>query len=359
MKKVWECGNNFEKINDISSKLVYGTVNNSADFTLAIPIYGISKTLKETLYNISQLKKTELNVQILISDNKPDEEVNKIIYMIKEFGLKNVALYLSENSLGQYGNFNRCIELSNTEYVAMLHDDDLLVPNYYELVESILPFMRKHKDVGFLQGKHIFFSKKAKLEITKKIRIFSVTRSYITFLGNSSGGTPSCGTIFKKKAVIDAGGFNDDYPSSGDCFLVIQMLSKGYKYYKCKDVFGYYRIGYNCSIKSEICKRFIVEDRKFQESWAETGLFEKIIFNIFGRYFYSKNIKNKINIFSKYNRDINIYNLDYLKIYRCYSNYGLTNLLYKILLSILKIFITIRTIRIQLPKSIVKSGIKH
>lgn len=346
VKKVWECGNNFAKKSEILSKLVYGTMQAKADFTLAIPIYGISKTLQETLENVAQLKKTKLKVQIIISDNKPDENIDKIVGMLKASGLENVALYLSEKTLGQLGNFNRCVELANTDYLAMLHDDDLLVPNYYDLVEALLPYMQLHPEVGLIQGRRIDFTDKPELKETKKLRIFPVKGDYITCSGNSSAEIPSCGMIFKREAVLDAGGFNDEFPASGDAFLAIQMKYKGYEYYKSKDVFGYYRIGHNLSITSNICKEFIIEDRKFEESWAEVGLLEKMYFRVFGRYFYSNNIKWKIENFGMFNADLSVENLDYLHIYRTYSKYGIIHILHTVHCEILRLLVKARTITI-------------
>lgn len=346
MKKVWECGNNFAKKSGIPSKLVYGAMLTTADFTLAIPIYGISKTLQETLINVAQLKKTKLKVQVIISDNKPEEDIDKVIDVLKKSGLEDVAFYLTDKALGQLGNFNRCIELTNTDYLAMLHDDDLLVPNYYELVESLLPYMQMHPEIGLIQGARINFTEVPELKETKRLRIFPVKRDYITYSGYSSAEIPSCGMIFKKKAVFEAGGFNDGFPASGDAFLAVQMLSNGYQYYKSVDVFGYYRIGYNISITSDICREFIIEDRKFEESWAEIGLFEKIYFKIFGRYFYSNNIKGKIETFGMFNPDLSVANLDYLHIYRTYPKYGIIHVLHAAHRKMLGLFIKARTVTI-------------
>ena len=107
VKKVWECGNNFFKTKDINSRLVYGSINENADFTLAIPIYGIGRYLEETLKNISELDTYGLCIQIIISDNKPNEEIGKFIDILEKYGLQNIAYYLSDASLGQLGNFNR------------------------------------------------------------------------------------------------------------------------------------------------------------------------------------------------------------------------------------------------------------
>lgn len=330
MSMIWECGNNFEKTKDIKSELVYGTLLQDADFTVAIPVYGVSQTLSDTLKNVAELRKNSLNVQIIISDNKPDDDIGKLIHLIENAKLENVALYTTNKSLGQYGNFNRCIELTRTNYLAMLHDDDLLVPNYYDLVERILPYLKEHPNIGLIQGKRINFITSPKLEETKKLRLYKVKRYYVTYVGYSAAEIPSCGMIFNKSAAILSGGFNDDYPASGDAFLATQMAVKGYSYYKSRDVFGYYRIGNNISITSKICKEFIVEDRKFEEDWAKTGLLENCYFKLFGRYFYSKNIDAKVLTFGKFNPELTIDNLDYLHIYKKYKKYGLTEMVHKV-----------------------------
>lgn len=329
MSAVWECGNNFEKTKGVKSELVYGALLKDADFTVAIPVYGISRTLPDTLRNVAELRKNSLKVQIIISDNKPDDDIKKFAHLIENAKIENVALYTTNKSLGQLGNFNRCIELTRTNYLAMLHDDDLLVRNYYDLVERMLPYLKEHPQIGLIQGRRINFSTSPELKETKRLRLYPVKRYFVTYAGYSAAEIPSCGMIFNKSAAVLSGGFNDDYPASGDAFLAIQMAVKGYSYYKSRDVFGYYRIGNNISITSEICKKFIAEDRKFEEDWAKTGLFENWYFKLFGRYFYSKNIDTKVLTFGKFNPELTVDNLDYLHIYKKYKKYGLTEMIHK------------------------------
>ena len=330
VKKVWECGNNFFKTKDINSRLVYGSINENADFTLAIPIYGIGRYLEETLKNISELDTCGLCIQIIISDNKPNEEIGKFIDILEKYGLQNIAYYLSDASLGQLGNFNRCIELTQTEYLCMLHDDDLLVKNYYQIVNVLLPKLKSSPTIGLIQGGRITFNQAVEIGTTPIIRLYKVTRLMITAAGYSMGEIPSCGMIINKRAAVEAGGFNDDYPSSGDAFLVLQMMAKGYSFYKSKDIFGYYRIGDNISLKLDICKGFIQQDYAFLESWASLGGIQSVYCKYLMNYFYSRNIDNKVKTFGKYNSDIRIENLDFMNSYKKYSKYCIKNIVHSI-----------------------------
>lgn len=330
MKKVWECESNFYKTKDIKSRLVYGNINKNADYTLAIPIYGLGRYLEETLINISELDTYGLCVQIIVSDNKPNGEIKKVINLLDKYGFQNIAYYLSDAPLGQLGNFNRCIELTQTEYLGMLHDDDLLVNNYFQIVNDLLPKLRSSPNIGLIQGGRIAFTHDIEIGRTQVVRLYKVTKPMITVAGYSMGEIPSCGMIINRRAAMEAGGFNDDYPSSGDAFLVLQMMEKGYSFYKSKDNFGYYRIGDNISLKLDICKGFIQQDYAFLESWASSGGIQSIYCRYFMNYFYSRNIDNKVNTFGKFNSDITVENLDFMNSYKKYTKYCIKNIIHSI-----------------------------
>ena len=132
----------------------------------------------------------------------------------------------------QFGNFNRCIELSQTKYFGMLHDDDLLVLNYFRVVKAILPRLMEKNNIGVVQAKYKYIFDDVLEEKTRKIMIRSISKRNITILGLSGIGAPTCGTIFNKEALLKCGGFNHDFTSSGDMILGgVLINNEGYANY--------------------------------------------------------------------------------------------------------------------------------
>ena len=265
-----------------------------------------------------------------------------------KYKLDNVA-YFRCDPIGQLNNFNRCVILAETDYVGLLHDDDLLAPNYFEFVSYALRFFKKKKRIGMLHQDQLLFSGS---EVPNtSINNFTIKKRLncqITHSGYSGTALPTCGMIVNKSAFLESGGFDDTYFASGDAFLSIAMMSKKWKIVFSTDILGYYRIGINNSLKIDICKSFIEQDKMFRDYWASTSLFRKIHLYFFERLIYSKSIEGKVRSFGAYNPDITIQNLDYLKKYKKYKKWSFICIIYLILGKLFNLFskMTVRSIKI-------------
>lgn len=331
---------NFKKIENIPSKLLYGELVLKPDFTLVIPVYGLGKYLKDTLESIRNQKKSNLNIQIIISDNKEYNEENPYISFLENLKLNNLAYFNSIATLGQNNNFNRAFELAKTEYIAMVHDDDLLVNDYFQKVENLLPFLKKNPNISMIHEKlHFFYNTEQIFSFDNnesKFKLEPILNSNVSLLGVSLTGIPSCGFLINKKAFIESGGFNDEFSSSGDAFLGGIMMLNHKRILQSTELWGYYRVANNNSLNISICQGFIVQDYLFGEEWMNKGnIFRKIIMSFFRNYRYSKNIEGKIAAFGKFNSDINIKNLDFRKKYKKYYKYGVHHICYALMSRIL------------------------
>jgi len=331
MEDVFIIKDNFKDTENILSTLEYGELID-ANFTLCIPIHGCGKYLKETLDSIANQKGGySIKVQVLISDNKKYEGENPVIPLLRQYDKLNIAYYNTNVSMTQYDNFNRSIMLCRTEYMSMLHDDDLIVDNYFCTIEKLLPYLKKHNDIAVVRGmfKCFYDSSKVTLSQSKeKVRIWKITNSIITHIGFTLIGIPSCGVVFNREALINTGGYNTSYSSSGDAIIGGVLIDKGYKLYAFKNLTGWYRIANNTSLRLDVCKNFIVEDEKFRETWKTRKFFRRLYMYIFSNYIYSKNIDSKIANFSKFNKEITVEALDYKGSYKRYKKFGVMHLLH-------------------------------
>lgn len=284
--------------------------------------------------NIIDQKVSNLKVQIIISDNKDyTNGHNEVIEFLKNIENKipyKFAYFLAESPIGQYNNFNRCIELSNTECIGMIHDDDLLVNNYFCIVEKTLYKINKSNDIAMIHGSLIPFSGNIKVSNTRDNHIYKISSYEMAHMGQTGTGIPSCGTIFFKSKFIESGGFNESYPSSGDAIIAAVMKKLGYDIYQFSKLTGYYRIGINSSLRLEICQGFIKEDYYFMSEWCQSGLIEKIEWKLYKDLVYSENIDTKISSFAEYNKEINVKNLDFRNSYKKYSRYSILKIMYAI-----------------------------
>ena len=104
--------------------------------SIAIPTYRRAELLGDCLYSLSQLHSLPEH-EILIVENDASY-IEKTLEVVRRYGHLPIVLYKNESNLGMIGNWNRCIDLSKGEYLTLLNDDDLLLPNWSSVMTACL-----------------------------------------------------------------------------------------------------------------------------------------------------------------------------------------------------------------------------
>lgn len=336
--------NNFEKIKEKKSDLIFGRLIENPDFTVCLPIHGIGKFLNETLLNIINLDTFGLRIQYIVSNNGVNIDFEHLNELFKN--ISNVAIYHCQYDIGQYNNFNRCAELSNTKFFTILHDDDLLNTNYFYFVKLFLNSKLATKNIGMIHQKQKEFTSNIITNDKFTYRLYPKSSFEISVDGGTKTGFPTCGIILNKEAFLISGGYNDEYYASGDAFLSLAIIKKGYTVYQSLDVFGYYRIAVNSSLNINICREFIKEDVLFRDYWYNKSFFRKKFYSIYKNFFYSEDIKTKVLLFREFNSQISVESLDFKNTYKRYSKFGFHKILYFLLKVIKNIYIGFRTFKL-------------
>jgi glycosyltransferase involved in cell wall biosynthesis len=93
--------------------------------TITIPVYERYEYFEEALMSaVNQV----VDVEVIVVDNASSH--SKFENFTKSLNLDNITYYKNTLNLGMYGNWNRCIELCQTEFVMILCDDDILDEQY-------------------------------------------------------------------------------------------------------------------------------------------------------------------------------------------------------------------------------------
>ena len=95
--------------------------------TIAMPVYERADFIKEALE--SALCQTP-PVNIMVVDNASIKTDFKAL--IAAYDPSRITYHRNPKNLGVHANFNQCIKLCPTPYVLILHDDDVLEPDYIE-----------------------------------------------------------------------------------------------------------------------------------------------------------------------------------------------------------------------------------
>jgi glycosyltransferase involved in cell wall biosynthesis len=114
--------------------------------SICIPTYERPKLLLEAVY--SCLSQSFANIEIIISDDSPDDVSERLIAQIGQSD--KIRYYRNTSPLRQSSNVNQLFDLALGEYLILLHDDDLLLSN---AIKSMLYCFQENPGINACFGK--------------------------------------------------------------------------------------------------------------------------------------------------------------------------------------------------------------
>ena len=264
--------NSFEVNKDIQSDIIFGAhYCEKPFFLIMIPTYKRADLIGEAIK--SAINQTwQGDYEIIVTDNEPDMNVNDTLDVIKTINSEKVVYYRNKKNLKAAGNWNRAMELSRGKYIVMLHDDDMLHPEFLDVVYKFVSM----KDFNGVLG--VEYTKFTTLPVEYKndmANIESIKYKIITpddlFLGNHIN---ISGAVFSKDCALKVGGFNDQFSPIFDLVFLYQ-ISKIADIVKIKLNLAAYRITYSYCSNSENLANLLLCVKHFREGF--TGAKFKII----------------------------------------------------------------------------------
>lgn len=253
---------NFKKYKNVKSNLIVEGKIKNPKITIAIPTYKRVRLLKEALLSvINQKEFDDYNIIVVDNDDSNTEEVKN---MILDINSEKVSYYKNEKNIGMFGNWNRCIELADGEYLSILNDDDWLEENYLiEIANEIKDKICINTLVNVKYGNNNQPLKKMKLKSLlyriKKRRKFKIEDFFF-----SARNTGSLGILYFKKNLIELGGFNELYYPTADTILHANYCYR-YGAIRLNKELVNYRIEVNESLNLDTRKGFVEVGKNFRE----------------------------------------------------------------------------------------------
>ncbi|MCZ6673423.1 MAG: glycosyltransferase [Verrucomicrobia bacterium] len=120
-------------------------------WSVMIPTFNRLSYLRKALESVLFQDPGPDEMQIEVIDNcstKGDPEV-----VVNELGGSRVHLYRHEENVGPIENFNACLQRAQGKWIHILHDDDMVLPGFYDACKNIIT---SHENVVMVLGKVIF-----------------------------------------------------------------------------------------------------------------------------------------------------------------------------------------------------------
>lgn len=105
-------------------------------WSVMIPTYNGNHYLKQTLQSVLEQDPGVDLMQIeIVDDCSPKEDPETIL---KEIGTDRVNLYRQPQNVGQIVNWNTCIQRAHGHWIHILHQDDIVMPEFYKRLRTLL-----------------------------------------------------------------------------------------------------------------------------------------------------------------------------------------------------------------------------
>ncbi len=219
----------------MNSRLIYTNLDESegVQLSIVIPTYRRAVFLEDSIKSVvSQRDKNKIKYEIVIINNDPTDDMK---YLIEKYGDENISVYSNEENYGQVGNINQGIKLAKGKYVALLHDDDMLLDNYFSVIHKYISddskihfdcvitsnyqmhkvyrFDIKHKLLRMMFFYRLFY-RKTETSVYPKDNVMALRNVY---------SVPTCGMLLRKSSIEKFGYFRDERGSAWDYYNLRQF----------------------------------------------------------------------------------------------------------------------------------------
>jgi len=203
---------------------------NMYKLTIAVATYNRANYLKEQLDSI--LQQTYTDFYVIVYDNCSEDNTADV-----------VKPYLSDQRFTYHrhdtviNNFNYALENCNTDYLLIVHDDDIMLP---DMVKEEISILDSYDDVSIVWTNMNYISADGKTIINPSIisnymdnkDCFINSREFIHILINKVN-VIVCPTIMFRMSVIRTYNFRfrSDIGGGADCFLWLELNQINYKFF--------------------------------------------------------------------------------------------------------------------------------
>ena len=174
--------------------------------TIGIPTYNRSGFLRQSIQSV--LAQTYRNFRLIVSDNASTDDTAEVV---ESFDDPRILYTRTDENIGMTANFNRLLELADTEFVAVLYDDDLFYPEHLQYTTRVL---EDHPSVGIVHTAFDIIDKDG--EILERAKMLVESSDVVSiepgkrFLERSMRQDwvmLAASALFRTEAIVGVGGF--------------------------------------------------------------------------------------------------------------------------------------------------------
>lgn len=186
--------------------------------TIIVPVYNTEKYLRAC---IDSLIKIDFKpYEVIFIDNRSSDGSYKILKKIKK---KNFKIYRNKKNFGQSYSLNKAINLSKSQYIAIMDSDDICLPNR---IKESYKFLNKNKKYSLVAGCSDTIDEKGKILLKRRFTLdFELIKLRILIENPISHTT----VMYRKSVLNKIGYYSEKLNYTQDYDLFSKIILKGYK----------------------------------------------------------------------------------------------------------------------------------
>ena len=202
-------------------------------FTIAIPTYNRCEYLNNNLKRvIPQVLKHRNEVKLLISDNCSTDATRSVVESFIHDYPDIIQYNCNIENKGYLYNFKKCVDLSNSEFICLLGDDDEVAIGY---IDTVLNILKNNRDIGLLHYDFYFCNPQnrqlvnfySRRKFRQMLDIYDDSRDFLLEFLNGPSFMSS--VIFKKEIWYKGVGLFEDNCFGYEWLMNIYAGLPGYK----------------------------------------------------------------------------------------------------------------------------------
>ena len=266
--------------------------------TVCIPTYRRPQLLAQALQSALEQTAPPEAYDILVVDNDPAANTETERMMGKMRDIPNLRYVKNEQNVGGYGNWNRAFAMARTEWVCLLHDDDLLLPVCIERALTLLDELESPRLGAVIPWQCNLYDdpqeeSEQAAQVNWKGRIDEWLHQktagkrwrinlFDNYMISSAYPALSGGNLIRRSAVLQLGGFGTKWPCE-DIFLMNRM-ARQYDCWLIGEQWGWYRFGMNNMWARPLdLVKWDKAKKLFREKAAQQDLRCRLYHKIFGK----------------------------------------------------------------------------
>jgi glycosyltransferase involved in cell wall biosynthesis len=206
---------------------------------VCIPIYNGEGFITQTLQSV--LAQEYKDYKLIISDNASTDGTVEIAQGMLSSSPTHYEILTSETNIGMCPNWNKITRHADAKYILLLGADDLIYPEFLSMAVNIL---EQNVDCGYVSTSSDVVNETGQIlahGIHHSASIKYTTRQRLVQLPGHLSHQSFSTILFRKKALEQAGYFNESYQQAFDFDLLCRINARDGSFYEAKSL-GAYRI---------------------------------------------------------------------------------------------------------------------